>query len=296
MEIKIVNNMLEEIEGITHEYPYVMHRVEQKNFYVPWHWHEEVEFCYVAQNGVEVTTPNKVYTFHKGEGFFTNTNVLCTMKALSSNEIYVMDSHLFNPVFLGGHYKSIFFTKYLEPVLKNTKVELAEFRKEDDIQRQILKRLMSLSSLQSKKDMEFQIRNEFSEIWLLLMKDIKNLEQKGIGIKPVSQERIQTMMTFIHLHYPEKLSLDDIAASALVSRRECLRCFQNCIRKSPFEYLTEYRIQAAETLLRTTDDTITKIALQTGFSNSAYFGKIFKQITQMTPQEYRREHNTQNHK
>ena len=30
----------------------------------------------------------------------------------------VIDSHLFHPIFLGGHFKSIFFTKYLDPVLQ----------------------------------------------------------------------------------------------------------------------------------------------------------------------------------
>lgn len=290
MEIKIVNNLLEEIEGISHDYPYVMHHVDLQTLSIPWHWHEEVEFVYVISGTMEVTTTNRTYTFHEHEAFFINTNTLCTMKSLSGEQPCMIDSHLFHPVFLGGHYKSIFETKYLEPVLKNTKIELVEFKENNELHNQIKKRLVYISSFSNKENKEFQVRNEFSEIWLLLIEVIKDLEKRGIGVKPASQERILTMLTFIHQHYPEKLSLNDIASAALVSKRECLRCFQTCIHKTPFEYLMEYRIQAAQLLLRTTNTPITSIAMQTGFSNSAYFSKIFKETTHMTPNDYRNKH------
>ena len=41
-------------------------------------------------------------------------------------------------------------------------------------------------------------------------------------------------------------------------------------------------------MLRTTNKSITDIALETGFSNSAYFTKVFKQVAKMTPREYRK--------
>ena len=56
--------------------------------------------------------------FEKGEGFFINTNVLCSME---NQEHCQIDSHLLNSTFLAGHFKSIFETKYLEPVLQNKK-------------------------------------------------------------------------------------------------------------------------------------------------------------------------------
>ena len=44
MRIVIRENNMEEIEGISPEYPYAFHYVEMKDTRVPWHWHEEVEF------------------------------------------------------------------------------------------------------------------------------------------------------------------------------------------------------------------------------------------------------------
>ena len=101
------------------------------------------------------------------------------------------------------------------------------------------------------------------------------------------------MMSYIHEHYQEKISLEDIARSAAVGRRECLRCFQSLIRKSPFEYLLDYRVEMAQRLLRTSQLSILDIALQTGFSNEAYFCKVFKRICGKTPNTYRKEHRNQ---
>ena len=82
--------------GLSPDYPYVYHYANLSATKIPWHWHEELEFNYVVSGKVKLITPNETYLFHKNEGFFINSNVLCTME----QELpAVMDSHLFHPVF-----------------------------------------------------------------------------------------------------------------------------------------------------------------------------------------------------
>ena len=102
------------------------------------------------------------------------------------------------------------------------------------------------------------------------------------------QQMLQPAKERVCLH-----SLEDIARSAAVGRRECLRCFQSLIHKSPFEYLLDYRVETAQRLLRTSSLPILDIALQTGFSNEAYFCKVFKRISGKTPNTYRKAHRRQ---
>ena len=102
-----------------------------------------------------------------------------------------------------------------------------------------------------------------------------------------NQERVQNMLTFIHAHYSEKLTLNDIAAAASVSTRECIRCFRNTIRQTPLEYVMEYRLNMAKRLLDDTEMSITDLSLQCGFSSNAYFGKIFREKYGITPLQYR---------
>lgn len=290
MKIRIRENQSEEIESLTTEYPYAFHHINLADTRVPWHWHEELEFNYIVSGTAVFTTANQSCVFKKGEAFFINTNILCTLASSEEGQPCIVDSHLFHPAFLGGHFKSIFSTKYLEPVLQNKHLELLEFRGTDACQKKLLELLRRAALLQKKENTEFQTRNIFSEIWLLLLEELQNTEVPSGSVKGVSQDRIQTMIAFIQQNYREKLSLEDIARSASVSKSECLRCFRSSIHRTPFEYLLDYRIESAERLLRTTDASVLDIALQTGFSNSAYFGKLFKEARGVPPGLYRKTH------
>ena len=50
MKISITPDQQEQILGITTEYPYTCHyHWDLSKLQIPWHWHEEIEFGYVAQ-------------------------------------------------------------------------------------------------------------------------------------------------------------------------------------------------------------------------------------------------------
>ncbi len=288
MELIIRSNHMQEVAGVSAEYPYVLNRVDSRQTQVPWHWHEELEFSYVRRGALRVAISGRSYVFSEGEGFFLNANVLHSMAPVRPPQEVYWDSHMFHPTLLGGYYKSVFDTKYMSPVLRNKNFALAAFRGETDAQQKILRLLRQAAEIQAVQDSEMLTRNVFSEIWLLLRDEMQALGQTHDRISPVNQERIQSMLAYIHAHYAEKLTLDQIAAAAIVSRRECLRCFQSCIQKTPLGYLLDYRIQMAEQLLRTTDLPVTQIAGQVGIADSAYFSKLFKQLRGVTPGQYRR--------
>lgn len=277
---------MEEIEGLHNEYPYAFHHVSLRTTEVPWHWHEALEFNYVVEGQVKVSTANQTQVFHAGEGFFLNSNVLA---AMDSDTDCIMDSHLFHPVFLSGHFKSVFETKYLNPVTQNRNLDLFALRGSTEKQGQLLRKLRQLSRLQEASDTEFQTRNLLSEIWLLLLEEIKNADSRVFHAPQKNQDRILTMIAFMQENYAEKLTLEQIAASAAVSTRECLRCFRTAIHQSPMDFLIEYRIRVSKKMLEGTDLSITDIALRCGFNSNSYYTKQFHRICGKTPNAYRKE-------
>jgi len=285
MKLRIRSNQMEEVEGLHNEYPYVFHHVDLGKTLIPWHWHEALEFCYIQSGSVKVSTAGQAQTLQKGQGVFLNSNVLM---AMTEGTDCVMDSHLFHPVFLGGHFKSVFETKYLNPVIQNRNLDMLPIRGETGAQKQILQKLNQLSRLQSQPDVELQTRNLVSEIWLLLLEELKHTEIKSSPVK--NKDRILTMLAFIQENYAEKLTLQEIADVSAISTRECLRCFRSSIQQSPMEYLMEYRIQMAAKLLETTDLPITEIAIRTGWGSSSYFTKTFRSFRGKTPNTYRKEY------
>ena len=85
------------------------------------------------------------------------------------------------------------------------------------------------------------------------------------------------------------ISLSDIAGTADIGERECLRCFQKTIQLSPIQYLLKYRImQGAEMLLCCPESSISDIALSCGFDSPSNFAATFKRFYNRTPREYRK--------
>lgn len=111
---------------------------------------------------------------------------------------------------------------------------------------------------------------------------------KNINQIHTSEERVSSFLQYIALHYGEDISLDILAASANVSKSECLRCFQTVLHTTPYRYLTEYRLSKAAEFLRQTSEPITAIAGKVGFSHISHFGKCFREKTGLSPSEYRK--------
>ena len=99
MKLRIRTNYMEEVEGLHNEYPYAFHHVDLSRTLIPWHWHEELEFDYILEGTVRVSTAGQTQEFRKGEGFFINSNIMTTMVQEGQ---CVIDSHLFHPIFLCG--------------------------------------------------------------------------------------------------------------------------------------------------------------------------------------------------
>lgn len=94
----------------------------------------------------------------------------------------------------------------------------------------------------------------------------------------------------VHLledHFAEELSLREVAARLYVSPFHLHRLFRRALNLSPAQYLLRRRIEAAKTLLRESDLSITAIALNVGFKSPAHFSAVFRRETGSRPSAYR---------
>ena len=65
------------------------------------------------------------------------------------------------------------------------------------------------------------------------------------------------------------------------------RLFKQSLDISPHQYVTKQRVEKAKTLLNKNDRLITDIALECGFNSHSHLSKKFRQLTGMTPKQYR---------
>ena len=98
---------------------------------------------------------------------------------------------------------------------------------------------------------------------------------------------IENSMRLIDIHYAQPLTLEELYRKAGMSRPAFMKHFKESTGLSPMAYLTNTRIEKACELLRNSNDSITDIALSTGFSNSNYFARAFRKIMKTSPRAYR---------
>ena len=280
----------ESVAQITAAYPYALHRTDFTDSSVPWHWHEEVEISYQIEGMCRIVTNHRTYLLHAGEALFMNSNVLSFKEKANESGPSRAHDHIFHPVLITGYFHSIYETRYVNPILRNPQIEAVLLTERTENGRRALRLLAEMEKLSGREHTEIETRNYLSEIWLYIYREI---EENGVASLPSdteSTERLRGMLICIQNRCGEKLSVKEIAAAGGVSERECLRCFRANLKTSPVGYLTEFRLQKAREFLGKGTLPVTEIALQCGFSGSAYFGKIFRDHYGMTPVEYRKEY------
>ncbi len=95
-------------------------------------------------------------------------------------------------------------------------------------------------------------------------------------------------MAYVHENYAENLSRRVIAQHVGITEDHLTFCFRQELGTTPIEYLQRYRVNQAKRLLKETQQTITEIAQNIGFSESGYFSRIFRRETGMSPETVRR--------
>ena len=255
---------------------------------VPWHWHEELEAVVVTEGALLLGCGSEQYAVHAGEGFFVNSGIIHGCWNYQSSHCRI-HSIVFHPRLVGGTPDSVYFQKYIFPLMDNRISGSLFLSPKLPWQAEILRHIESAwqSISQEPYGYEFEVWHHLSKIILLLHSNIPagvtNSNLKSLR----DAQRIKVMLQFIHEHYPERITVTEIANSASISESECLRCFRSTVRLTPIQYLRQYRIQQAANLLISTQEKVSSIAHSCGFEDLSFFAKTFRELKGIAPSQYR---------
>jgi len=98
---------------------------------------------------------------------------------------------------------------------------------------------------------------------------------------------VRLAMVYLQKNYPEPISRHDIAQHVGITEDHLTFCFRQELGITPILYLQRYRINQAKRMLKESNQSITEIAYNVGFSDSGYFSRIFRRETGMSPEKYR---------
>src|SRR6476660_6302043 len=99
--------------------------------------------------------------------------------------------------------------------------------------------------------------------------------------------RIVRAKLFIDENYSSPLDLDTLSSEACFSKFHFLRLFKRTYNKTPYQYLSEFRIEKAKEKLRLDCRSINEICEEVGFESNTSFTTKFKDYTGETPAVFR---------
>ncbi len=261
----------------------------QPYFYDNFHYHPEVQIMYIVDGTGTRIIGNSVGRFDKDELYVIGSNIPHIFK---SDKLYYEKgaplSHAISFYFTENAFGNQFFnlpeTKEIHDLLNDSKkiiyfnVEFASRVKKDFTEitsTENFDKLQMFLSILNKvakfKNRKFLSKTRFEQ---------RNTEKYG--------QRINDIFDFVINNYEKSISLEKAAKIANLSTTAFCRFFKTRTRKSFTEFVNEVRIGEACKLLIKNDYNISQICYEVGFNNISNFNRKFKEITNITPNEYRK--------
>ncbi|MGI2297345.1 response regulator transcription factor [Paenibacillus sp. GXUN7292] len=174
--------------------------------------------------------------------------------------------------------------RQLEKLLVNLAVELMGLIgcEDDDIMASIEKELYEIIAISIDNESLF---NDALQVLNSYMSSYINPRKK---VSDTSEELYNKLEEYIRMNISEQITVSSLAEKFNFNSSYIIRVFKKCSGEPPMRYLTLLRINEAKRLIERQPELDFKdIAEIIGYSEQQYFSRVFKNITGMSPSEYR---------
>ncbi len=248
-------------------------------------WHYDMEFDYILSGNMTFVVEGVQVPVYEGQGIFINSHRVNHAYNAEHQECEYIRI-LLNPSLLSAN--PMFEMKYLKPFTSVYGCSYVLLTDGVSWQAEILNTIKKLLETKGDRWSDFAIQILYMRVFELLYFNTSSHPTTAPDAF-VDVYALKNMLLYIVEHYPEKVALDEIAASAGCKKSKCTQLFKDFLGTAPINYLSKYRLSKALSLLTETDRTIVRISYDLGFSSgSSYFCESFKKAFGMSAAEYRR--------
>ncbi|MBE5935581.1 MAG: helix-turn-helix domain-containing protein [Lachnospiraceae bacterium] len=270
----------------TEEYTYAQYHVRDLlyPFYMSYHWHNEIEIIYIKKGNLKIIIDDKEYNGVENDVFVVNPGQIHMMTTSDLSVDYY--TILFDINLIEFEQKDEMNT-YLTAI-RNEELRLATYVNECASYKKILAYLKEICALNEEKNKLYMLDTKL-RILLIIRVLLENYMADSAGNvyggKNIAIKR--EILTYIENNYSSKISLGDIADIVHMSEKYFSRFFKENFGVTFVEYVNSVRLEKAAVLLNTTDDSVTEVALQCGYTNISYFIRSFKKSFNVSPHKFK---------
>lgn len=136
------------------------------------------------------------------------------------------------------------------------------------------------------KVLEIDTQQELCEWISFGLNDFIESVYTSLDAKKVTQ--LKPAIEYIDANYDQQIIMADIAKQVHLSVSRLAHLFKEQMSITLIDYLTSVRIGHAKRLLITTEHSCTTICFEVGYNNQSYFTRTFKEVSGMTPRQFRK--------
>ena len=245
------------------------------------HCHSFFEIYYVDRGNCRFLVENNIYDLRQGDFLLIPPDVLHYTRYLDGPckkyGIYFRSDDISPQVSAAMPGGSSFFQEIRIFQLPDAHHYQAEL---------LLDRMLTEEKIEDSRT-EAMLYLQLQELLLFCSRNCSFLQDIPANIRTTDRQ-IVLAARYISDHYMEPISAADIASAAGFSPNYLSKRFREAAGIGVHEYLMFVRLQHAALDLVSTNDSITEIALRSGFSDSNYFKDAFKKKYGTTPSAYRK--------
>lgn len=248
------------------------------------HYHDTYEIYYLVSGTRRQFVDHKIYDIKKGDMILIPKRVIHKTTAIDHHKhtryLLSFSEQFVRDICMGIGADS------LEQVFSSVKITIPESRRDyilslfDKISEECIPGNADLFSSR-------MMKNYLSELLIYIARyHLKNPEDRAVS--EIREERIQQAAKYICDNFERNISLAEVANHVYMSETYFSKKFKKVTGLKFSEYLTSVRIRKADELLLETELSIAHIAEACGFSDTNYFGDVFKRVKGVSPLRYRK--------
>ncbi len=251
------------------------------------HWHPEVEMMLFRAGTVRLRVDDREVTLREGDIFIINPNQLHT--GLGYTEDHVCLSVIFSLEAITMPKEHIFQRNFVSP-LSDGRLLLPDLLRPDHPAYKEVRGLMEqlLQGDLQKDDTKIFRYTRIVAICAALQPYCT--PGSAVDSRQSSEDlTVRKIMTFIHFHYSEPVTLKQIADRVHLHPNYLCKHFKSYTGSTIMEHLYRTRVEAAKFLLRRDALSMERVAALSGFSSERAFYRQFRKFTGISPKAYQKQ-------
>lgn len=263
---------------------WIRHRLSEENFRLLHHYEHCYQVLFLIKGKVGYQVGTKNYTVEKGSMILLNTLEDHYLEVLE----YPYERILFqiSPTWFSQEIKC---PGLISAFIKNDNIFSHMITVSEPVWEYLKKILCDmLAEVSEKKEYwEYALASDLRLFFICLKRVCPEAFSKES--ESLASTIAFRILNYIDEHFAEEITIDSIAKKMNFNRHYISHVFKNVIGYSIMDYVLSLRINRAKELLTHTKEKISDISLKCGYTDFAYFSRIFKRSTGVSPRTFRNE-------